>query len=100
MIDADTVRVAALSNRIPTSVLLLHIVAAGLAMGALGLVLGLHAKGTGIALAGAVLVIMILLVIVDLDRPRRGFVVVPQTPLTSVRASMNDEPAAGGPILN
>lgn len=100
VIDADTARVSALGNRIPTSVLLLHIAAGGLAMGALGLFMGLHGRGTNIAFAGSVLVVLILMVIVDLDRPRRGFVVVPRSPLTSVRASMDGEPAAGGPIVN
>jgi hypothetical protein len=100
MIDADTARVSALGNRIPLSVLTLHIVAGGLAMGVLGLFMGLLGRGARVALAGAVLVVLILLVIIDLDRPRRGFVVVPRGPLTALRASMNEVPAAGGPILN
>ena len=99
-IDADTARVSALNNRIPTSVVLLHIVAGGLAMAALGLFMSLHGKGTRAAFVGSLLVVLILLVIVDLDRPRRGLVIVPRAPLTALRASMNDAPAAGGPILN
>ena len=54
----------------------------------------------GAAFAGSLLVVLILLVIVDLDRPRRRFVIVPRAPLTALRASMNEVPAAGGPILN
>ena len=69
-------------------------------MTALGLFMGLHGKGTRTVFAASVVVVMILLVIVDLDRPRRGFVVVPRAPLTSLRVSMNDEPAVGGPILS
>lgn len=100
MIDADSTRVSALGNRIPSSVLLLYIAGGGLALAALGLFMGLHGKGTRAVFAASVVVVMILLVIVDLDRPRRGFVVVPRAPLTSLRVSMNDEPAVGGPILN
>lgn len=93
-------RVSALRNRIPSSVLLLHIAAGGFAMASLGLFISLHGKGTRAAFAGSVLVALILLVVVDLDRPRRGFVIVPNAPLTDLRAGMNDEPAAGGPILS
>ena len=100
VIDADSTRVSALGNRIPSSVLLLYIAAGGVAMAALGLFMGLHAKGTRAVFAASVVVVMILLVIVDLDRPRRGFVVVPRAPLTSLRRSMNDEPAVGGAILS
>ena len=99
-IDADTSRVSALNNLIPTSVVLLHIVAGGFAMAALGLFMSLHGKGSRAAFAGALLVVLILLVIIDLDRPRRGFVIVPRALLTALRASMNEVPAAGGPILN
>jgi hypothetical protein len=97
MIDADTARVSALGNRIPVSVLTLHILAGGLAMGVLGLFMGLIGRGTRVVLVGSAL---ILLVVIDLDRPRRGLVVVPRAPLTALRASMDEVPAAGGPILN
>ena len=100
MIDADTARVSALGNRIPVSVLTLHILAGGLAMGVLGLFMGLIGRGTRVVLVGSVLVALILLVVIDLDRPRRGLVVVPRAPLTALRASMDEVPAAGGPILN
>jgi hypothetical protein len=45
--------------------------------------------------AGAVLV-LILYVSFDLDRPNRGLIDVPSTPLENVRASMDSEPVAGG----
>jgi hypothetical protein len=40
---------------------------------------------------------MLLLVTFDLDRPTRGLIKVPATPLQSVRASMVLPPAAKGP---
>jgi len=45
----------------------------------------------------AVLVTLLLLVTFDLDRPTRGLITVPDTPLTSLRASMALPPAAHGP---
>jgi hypothetical protein len=39
---------------------------------------------------------MLLLVTFDLDRPTRGLITVPATPLTSLRASMALPPAASG----
>jgi hypothetical protein len=43
------------------------------------------------------LVTMLLYVSFDLDRPTRGRITVPDTPLISLRASMNLPPAASGP---
>jgi hypothetical protein len=45
----------------------------------------------------AVLVTMLLLVTFDLDRPTRGLITVPATPLTTLRASMALPPPATGP---
>ena len=43
------------------------------------------------------LVTLLLLVTFDLDRPTRGVIRVPATPLTDVRASMTLPPTATGP---
>ena len=48
-------------------------------------------------LLAAALVTMLLLVTFDLDRPTRGLVTVPDTPLVSLRASMALPPAAQAP---
>jgi hypothetical protein len=98
MIDLDTARLAILGNRIPTTVLNLQILGAALAMGVLGFQLGLMDRGTPTAVVAAGLVVVMLLAIIDLDRPRRGLVTVPNGPLTAVRASMDAEPASGGPV--
>ena len=50
----------------------------------------------GVVLAAA-LVSGLLLVTFDLDRPTRGLIEVPDTPLTDLRASMRLPPAARGP---
>ena len=48
-------------------------------------------------LLAAALVSFLLLVTFDLDRPRRGLITVPDTPLTDLRASMDLPPAASPP---
>jgi len=48
-------------------------------------------------LSAAVLMTLLLLVTFDLDRPTRGLIKVPDTPLASVRASMVPPPAAQAP---
>jgi hypothetical protein len=97
MIDQQTVRVAALNNRIPTAVLVLEVFGAAFAFGLLALYTALHGRGaTTVVLAGA-LVTLLLLVIFDLDRPTRGLIRVPDTPLLALRDSMDLPPAARGP---
>jgi hypothetical protein len=97
MIDQQTVRVAALNNRIPNAVLALEVFGAAIAFGLLALFTAMHGRGlTTVVLAG-MLVTVLLLVIFDLDRPTRGLIRVPDTPLVALRASMQPPPAAHGP---
>ena len=97
MIDQQTVRVASLNNRIPNAVLALEVLGAAFAFGLLALYTALHGRGaTTVILAGA-LVTVLLVVIFDLDRPTRGLIRVPDTPLVALRAEMALPPAATGP---
>ena len=97
MIDQQTVRIAALNNRIPNAVLALEVFGAAFAFGLLALYTAMHGRGaTTVVLAGA-LVTLLLLVIFDLDRPTRGLIRVPDTPLVALRESMMLPPAAHGP---
>jgi hypothetical protein len=97
MIDEQTVRVAALSNRVPTEVLLLEIIGAGIALGLLGLHVGVLGRGMVAVLLAAALVSLLLYVSFDLDRPTRGLIRVPDTALVQLQASMKLPPAAGPP---
>ena len=99
MIDAQSTRLAALENRVPDAVLYLQLAMSALAFGVLGLYLALLGRGVLLPLVGAVLVAVMLLVIFDLDRPHRGFINVPSTPLVNERASMVPPPAAVGPTV-
>lgn len=97
MIDQQTVRVAALNNRVPTEVLLLEVIGAAGAMFLVGLHVGLLGRSLTPLLLAAGLVTFLLFVNFDLDRPTRGFIEVPDAPLAALRASMNEPPAYGTP---
>jgi hypothetical protein len=95
MIDQETVRLSALNNRVPWAVLAIEVVGAAVVVGLLALYLSVLGRGILAAVTAAVLVTLLLLVTFDLDRPTRGLIKVPATPLESVRNSMILPPAAG-----
>jgi hypothetical protein len=97
MIDQNTTRLGALANRIPTSVIFLQIGLSAFAFCVLATYLAMLGRAVFPALVGAVIVSLMLLVILDLDRPHRGLISVPDTALTVERASMNLPPAAAAP---
>jgi hypothetical protein len=97
MIDMQTVRVSALNNRIPDAVLELEVAGAAVALGLLAFYLAILGRGVLTVLLAAALITLLLLVTFDLDRPTRGLIRIPDTPLTDVRASMALPPAANGP---
>ena len=97
MIDGETARVAALSNRVPTAVLVLEVLGSALALGLLAAYLAIVGRGEIAVLLGAALVAFLLLVTADLDRPTRGMIQVPDAVLKSQLASMRDAPAAPAP---
>ncbi len=97
MIDAQTVRIAALNNQVPMAVLVLEVLGAALALGLLATYLSIIGRGVAAVALAAVLVAFLLLVITDLDRPTRGMIRVPDTVLRSQLASMQRSPAARGP---
>jgi len=94
MIDQQTVRVSALNNRVPGSVLILEVFGAAVGLGLLGLYLSVLGRGLWPIGIATVLVTLLLLVTFDLDRPTRGLITVPDTAYQSLRASMALPPAA------
>ena len=97
MIDLQTVRVSALNNRVPTAVLVIEIVGAAVGLGLLALYLAILARGVVPVVLAAAFVSILLLITFDLDRPTRGLVTVPDTPLVALRLSMELPPAARAP---
>jgi hypothetical protein len=96
-IDMNTVRVSTLGNRVPGAVLALEVLGASFALGLLAVYLSILSRGVPAVFLGAVLVTLLLLVTFDLDRPTRGLIRVPDTAITSLRASMDLPPAALAP---
>jgi len=94
MIDMQTVRVSGLNNRVPPAVLWLEVAGAMVALGLLAFYLAILGRGLFTVLFAAGLVGLLLWVSFDLDRPTRGLISVPSTPLTELRASMILPPAA------
>jgi hypothetical protein len=97
MFDAETARVAALNNRVPTPVLVLEVVGSALALGLLAAYLAIVGRGVLAVSLASVLVAFLLLVTVDLDRPTRGQIRVPDTVLRNELEAMTEAPAAVAP---
>jgi hypothetical protein len=101
MFDAQSTRVYALANRVPTAVLVVEVAGAAVALGALALHLSLHLstlrRGLAATVVAALLVTVLLVVTFDLDRPSRGLIRVPAIPLIDVYRSVSNPPAADAP---
>jgi hypothetical protein len=95
--DAQSARLSALNNRVPGPVLTLEVIGAAVAVGLLSLHISVLGRGLVAMVAAAALMTLLLLVTFDLDRPARGLIKVPDTPLVAARASMAPPPAAGPP---
>jgi len=96
-IDQQSVRLSSLNNRVPGAVLTLEVVGAAVALGLLAMHISILGRGLAPMLVAATLMTLLLLITFDLDRPTRGLIQVPSTPLVDVRASMALPPAASGP---
>ena len=97
MIDAQTSRVAALTNRVPSAVLVLELLGAALALGLLATYLSIVGRGILAVSLASVLVAFLLLITADLDRPTRGMIEVPDTVLINQLESMQKPPPAPAP---
>ena len=94
MFDNETTRVAALSNRVPTAVLVIEILGSALALALLGAYLAIVGRGVLAVSLASVLVAFLLLVTADLDRPTRGLIRVPDTTLKHELEAMTTQPPA------
>ena len=77
--------------------LTLELAGAAIALVLLAFYLAILNRSAAPVLLAAGLVTLLLMVTFDLDRPTRGFITVPDTPLTNLRASMALPPAAPAP---
>jgi hypothetical protein len=97
MFDAQTDRIYGLANRVPTAVLILQVAGAATALAVLALHLSTFGRGLLTVLVAAALVTLLLVVTFDLDRPTRGLIKVPPTPLVDVSTSISAPPTAAAP---
>jgi len=97
MIDMQTVRVGGLNNRVPSEVLGVEVLFAAVAFGLLAFYLALLGRSMLPVFLAAALISLLLLVTFDLDRPTRGLITIPSTPLANLRATMELPPAAAAP---
>ncbi len=97
MIDQQGVRLAGLNNRVPNAVLWLELLGAAVAIAVLALYLSVIGRGLVPVFTAAILVTLLVLITFDLDRPTRGFITIPATPLLAEKATMSLPPAAPAP---
>jgi len=90
MIDAHSSRVSSLNNRVPTSVMLLLLIGSAIAIAVLSLYLTMLGKGVTTSAVTTPVLFVTLFISFDLDRPERGMITVPVTPLEDARQSMNE----------
>ncbi len=95
MIDAQASRIASLNNRVPSAVLWLEVAGACIALALLAGYLAMVGRGAPAVFLASALVAFLLFVTADLDRPTRGIIKVPDTPLVDLLGEMNRPPAAG-----
>jgi len=90
VIDIHSKRLKAVTDHVPTSILLLLFTAAIFGMGAVGYGCGLgNSRHVISRLAMAVLITGVMLAIIDIDQPQRGLIKVSQQSMMSLRDSIN-----------
>jgi hypothetical protein len=91
-IDMQGKRSAALSNRVPESILLLLTVVSLITIGLIGYAAGWSGNRKLLPnLVVLFLIATILIVIIDLDRPRRGLITVSQQSMVTLQESINQD---------
>jgi hypothetical protein len=98
LIDMQTTRVAALNNRVPSAIVFFEVVGAATALALLALFLALLSRGIVAVLLTAIILTLLLFVSLDLDRPTRGLIEIPASPLEALKESMRLPPAADAPV--
>jgi hypothetical protein len=92
VIDANEKRQAALENRVPEPVILLLFFVSVFGMGFIGYNYGLTGKRRhGSTAFFAILIASVLIIILDIDRPRRGLILVSQTSLERLQTGIQQD---------
>lgn len=89
MIDLHAKRITALENHVPEIILLLLYFVAFVVVGVIGYGCGLAGcRNFFVTAMASILIASVILVIIDLDRPRRGFIRVSQNRMVELRQSL------------
>jgi hypothetical protein len=95
LIDLHAKNLAALRNRVPASSILMLYAIALAGVGLIGYESGLSSVRRSFpTVIAAILLASVILVVVDLDRPRHGFITIGVQPLIDLEASMGPAKAA------
>jgi hypothetical protein len=95
VIDVHSARLAAFRNHVPDAVFLLLYFVAAVAMGVTGYANGLEShRSFWPTVTMAVLIAVVIATVMDLDRPRRGFITVSQQSMLDLRESLKAVPPA------
>jgi len=95
MFNARESREASLRSRVPITVAFLDVFGSAVALAVLALYLTMLGRSVTMSVLAGVMVVLILLVSFDLDRPHRGIVNIPTSPLEHVRAQMGAPTSTG-----
>jgi hypothetical protein len=90
--DVHGTRTAGLINQVPDEVSMLMLLASCAALAALGMHLSVVGRGLISSMIAALVVVSVLVVSLDLDRPHRGLIIVPDGPLVELRDSFHEAP--------
>lgn len=89
VIDLHSTRLAAMKNRVPETVIYLLFIMAVISLGVVGYASGLVPHRNMIpALVIAFLTVVIIMVIIDLDRPRTGLILINQESMIQLQQSL------------
>ena len=86
VIDLPSKRAAAMNNHVPETVIWLLLVSSALSLAIVGYGFGLGQQRNNFSLVAlSVLIVLVIMLIVDFDRPRRGFIEVDESAIVQLR---------------
>jgi hypothetical protein len=94
VIDEQGKRSAAFYNRVPAAALTVLVLLAAASLAVLGYGAGLAGRRSTMCWLTGVLVVVVVLLIIDLDRPRTGLVVIDERSLVQLRDHLRQGPVA------
>lgn len=86
VIDLPSKRIAAMNNHVPETVIWMLLLSSALSLAIVGYGFGLGARRNNFSLGAlSVLIVLVIMLILDFDRPRRGFIEVDEGAILQLR---------------